>query len=268
MRRLILALIFVYGFTSIWAARVDILAVRSNSMNKNIEVVVISPDVKKADTPVIYLLHGYGGNARSWLGLKRDLPEIADRLGVLFVCPDGKNSWYWDSPLNSSYRYETFVASELVKHIDANYPTKKDRSGRAITGISMGGHGAFWIALRHKETFGAVGSTSGGVDIRPFPNSWEMNSLLGRRNNNMNVWNRHTVINQTNRIKNGDLAIIFDCGYDDFFYKVNQDLHMKLRRQQIDHEFYVRPGGHTGDYWRNSIDYHFLFFTKYFGGRV
>ena len=42
-----------------------------------------------------------------------------------------------------------------------------EKRGRAITGLSMGGHGALWNAIRHKDVFGAAGSTSGGVDIRP-----------------------------------------------------------------------------------------------------
>ena len=85
-------------------------------------------------------------------------PEIADEKGIIFVCPDGKDSWYWDSPKNPAYRYETFVSSELVNYIDRNYKTIADRKGRAITGLSMGGHGAMWLGIRHKDVFGAAGS--------------------------------------------------------------------------------------------------------------
>ena len=61
------------------AAKVDTLQVKSPSMNKSIEVVVVSPDVAVTKAcPVIYLLHGYGGNARTWVGIKPDLPKIAD----------------------------------------------------------------------------------------------------------------------------------------------------------------------------------------------
>ena len=81
------------------------LQVKSPSMNKSIEVVVVSPDVAVTKAcPVIYLLHGYGGNARTWVGIKPDLPKIADEKGIFFVCPDGKNTWYWDSPLNADVR--------------------------------------------------------------------------------------------------------------------------------------------------------------------
>ena len=117
---------------------------------------MVSPDVAATKAcPVIYLLHGYGGNARTWVGIKPDLSKIADEKGIFFVCPDGKNTWYWDSPLNADVRYETFISDELVKYVDSHYKTVADRKGRAITGLSMGGHGAMWNGLRHSDVFSA-----------------------------------------------------------------------------------------------------------------
>ena len=94
------------------AAKVDTLSVRSNAMNKNVTVLTVRPDkaVGGEKCPVIYLLHGHGGNAFTWMTIKPDLPQIADREGIIFVCPDGKNSWYWDSPRNKDYRYEIIAA--------------------------------------------------------------------------------------------------------------------------------------------------------------
>ena len=250
------------------AARVDTLMVKSPSMNKEVQVLVVTPDValgkNAAACPVLYLLHGYGGHAKTWIQIKPNLPEIADEKGIIFVCPDGKDSWYWDSPKNPAYRYETFVSSELVNYIDRNYKTIADRKGRAITGLSMGGHGAMWLGIRHKDVFGAAGSTSGGVDIRPFPNNWNMSEWLGKESENQEVWEKHTVINLVEHLKNDELALIFDCGYSDFFFEVNNNFHEKLLKYKIDHDFIVRPGAHNGDYWRNSIDYQIVFFNKFF----
>ena len=248
------------------AAKVDTLSVHSDAMNKEVQVITICPDKAMAGEkcPVLYLLHGYGGNAGTWLGIKPELPRIADKEVIIFVCPDGKNSWYWDSPENPAYRYETFVTSELVKYTDGNYATIPDRKARAISGLSMGGHGALWSAIRHKDVFGAAGSMSGGVDIRPFPQNWEMNKQLGEFAANKASWDAHTVVNQLDKIVNGDLALIIDCGEADFFLEVNKDLHNRLLARKIDHDFITRPGGHTGTYWNNSIDYHVLFFDKFF----
>lgn len=262
--KMIFLAFFAFIVFTVQAASVDTLSVYSDAMKNNVQVVVVSPENKQSPKPVIYLLHGYGGDAKTWISMKPELKELADRDNLIFVCPDGKNSWYWDSPLDPSYRYETFVSAELIKYIDANYPTIKDRSARAITGLSMGGHGALWLSFRHKDVFGAAGSTSGGVDIRPFPNNWEMNKQLGLESENREVWSNHTVINQIDRLQEGDLAIIFDCGYSDFFFEVNNELHKKLLKYKINHDFLVRPGGHNGEYWKNSIDYHILFFKNFF----
>ncbi|MDE5711908.1 alpha/beta hydrolase family protein [Bacteroides sp.] len=252
--------------TTMQAARVDTVWVKSPSMNKDVKVVYVLPDkaLDKKACPVVYLLHGHGGNARSWILLKPELPQIADEKGIIFVCPDGKNSWYWDSPKNPAYRYETFVASELVKYTDEHYATIPEKKGRAISGLSMGGHGALWLAIRHKELFGAAGSMSGGVDIRPFPQNWHMKEQLGEFASNKKVWDEHTVINQLDKIENGDLALTIDCGEGDFFLEVNKELHKRLLERKIDHDFTTRPGAHTGTYWNNSIDYHILFFDKFF----
>jgi len=253
---------------SIQAARVDTVFVKSAAMNKEVKVIYILPDkaisFNAKACPVIYLLHGYSGNALSWIEIKPDLPQIADEKGIIFVCPDAKNSWYWDSPKNPAYKYETFTSTELVEYTDAHYATVPDRKARAITGLSMGGHGALWIAFRHKDTFGAAGSTSGGVDIRPFPTNWEMSKQLGEFSANKALWDAYTVTNQIDKINHGDLALIIDCGESDFFLEVNKELHKRLLARNIDHDFITRPGVHNADYWKNSIDYQILFFSKFF----
>ncbi len=238
--------------------------VESSAMNKVVEVIYIAPERHTGNLPVVYLLHGYGNSGKDWLAFKPDLRELADSYKIMFVCPDGKNSWYWDSPKDPSSKYETFVSKELIEYTDSHYKTIKDRTARAITGYSMGGHGAMWLAFRHQESFGAVGSSSGGLDIRPFPFNWEMDKLLGSESENQDVWEKHTVINMVDRLRNGDLAIIFDCGYDDFFFEINNDFHNKLLKYKIQHDFIVRPGGHSKDYWNNSFDYQILYFKKYF----
>lgn len=268
MKKLLLATMALFMALPFYAAKVDTVNVRSSVMDKDIQTVVIVPEKaygkKAANCPVIYLLHGYSGNAKTWINLKTDLPKIADEKGIIFVCPDGQNSWYWDSPVNKDSQYETFISKELIEYIDGNYKTVVDRHGRAITGLSMGGHGALFNAMRHKDQFAAAGSTSGGVDLLPFPQNWNLQSLLGEMANNKKVWDAHTVINQLDKIQNGDLAIIVDCGEDDFFAEVNKKLHTYLNARKIDHDFIMRPGAHNGPYWNNSIDYQILFFDKNF----
>lgn len=269
MRRFLNILLLTFFLISSGkAARIDTVMVHSEKMNIDLMVVFVVPDIALntiQDTcPVIYLLHGFGDKATQWLGTKPNLPQIADEKGIMFALPDGQKSWYWDSPINPDSQFETFISHELIRYADTHYPTIRDRKGRAITGLSMGGHGAMWNAIRHKDIFGAVGSTSGGVDIRPFPKNWEMAKQLGSYEENKEIWEEHVIANQLDDLQSGELAIIFDCGESDFFYQVNCELHCILSERKIDHDFISRPGNHSHPYWRNAIDYQILFFEKFF----
>ena len=249
-----------------WACKVDTLAVYSVAMGKEIGVSVVTPDSVPGGVrlPVVYLLHGYGDdNLRGYLGLT-DVRRYADCLGLIIVMPDGDTSWYFDSPVDPSYRYETFVAKELVDFVDSRYPTVPDRRHRAITGLSMGGHGALYLAIRHQDTFGAAGSMSGGVDFRPFPDNWDIKKRLGEKSEYPENWDRNTVMAQLPLLKPGALSIVFDCGTEDFFYEVNCNLHDEMARRGIPHEFTTRPGAHNWDYWRRSLRDHLLFFSDFF----
>ena len=253
----------------LFAGSVKVVPVKSEAMNKDIKTLVVLPDAcANADAnkkfPVVYLLHGFGGNYKSWLDIKPNLPDLADRYGIIFVLTDGATSWYWDSPVNPKLKYETFVSKELVDFIDANFKTRAEAAGRAVSGLSMGGHGALWLAINHPDVFGAAGSTSGGVDIRPFPKNWDMAKNLGEYKDNPQVWDAHTVTENLDKIGKDTPAFIIDCGFDDFFFKVNEALHEKMLSRKIAHDYLTRPGAHNGKYWNNSIDYHIVFFDKFF----
>ena len=97
-----------------------------------------------------------------------------------------------------------------VNYIDGHYSTIKDRSGRAITGLSMGGHGALFLAFRHQDVFGACGSMSGGVDLRPFPDNWDIAKRLGRLSEFPDRWAAYSVVNMVDLLKPNSLAITFD----------------------------------------------------------
>ena len=265
MNKLLFILVSCASAICTSAGQVDTVDIFSPSMNLNVKNIVILPVDYEEHTnfPTLYLLHGYSGNHKDWVNIKPDLPELATLYRMIIVCPDGKNSWYWDSPVNPKMKYETYVSKELVDFIDQNYKTKKDKSGRAITGLSMGGHGGLWLGIRHQDVFGACGSTSGGVDIRPFPKNWEMETLLGVYSDNKERWDQFTVINQLHLIKS-DLTIIIDCGTEDFFYEVNEQLHREMLNRHIRHDYLSRPGAHNAGYWRNSIGYQLLFFHHFF----
>lgn len=260
-------LVFCWSI-QLYASKVDTLLVYSKSMNKTIKNVVITPDnYSKNGTPyaVVYLLHGAGGSHKAWLGKAPKIKKYADTFNVIIICPDGdKTSWYFDSPIDESMRYETYISKELITEVDTKYNTVADKNNRGISGYSMGGHGALFLAFKHPDVWGVAASMSGGVDIRPFPLGWDLSKRLGVYAENPDNWEKNTVINLVHLLNGGNLKFLFDCGVDDFFYNANVKLHKKLIERNIPHDYIERPGGHTNKYWANSIKYHMVFFNDFF----
>ena len=267
MKFLLSVFLFLSIVCSIHAARVDTVTTHSVSMNKDIKAVVVTPDgyTKTNRFPVVYLLHGYSGNYADWITKVPSITSYADEYHHIIVCPDGDyNSWYFDSPVDSSKRYETYIANELVNWTDEHYATITSPKGRAITGLSMGGHGALFLAFRHQDIFGACGSMSGGVDLEPFTANWDIAKKLGDYADHYGDWMNHSVINLTYLLQNKHLPILFDCGTEDFFYPVNKKLHEKMLLNHIPHDFISRPGGHTWEYWSNAVGFQMLFMHNFF----
>ncbi|HUN02514.1 MAG TPA: alpha/beta hydrolase-fold protein [Niabella sp.] len=249
-----------------FASKVDTLETISPSMNKIIKAVVITPDNynKNNAYPVFYLLHGYSGNYSNWVKAKAVI-DAADRYQMIIVCPDGGyGSWYWDSPVDEEFKYETYISKELISWIDEKYATIASPKGRAIAGLSMGGHGALYLAIKHPDIFGAAGSMSGGVDIRPFPNNWEIAKRLGKYSEYPDRWEDYTVMNMLHLIEPNSLKIIIDCGTQDIFFKVNEELHKEMLYYNIPHDYISRPGGHNWQYWENAVAYQALFMNQFF----
>lgn len=268
----LLSFLFILAVsTSSFAANVDTVLTYSKSMNKEIPAVIITPQSYNNQTqyPVVYLLHGYGGNYSAWTKNWDEAKLMADQYNFIIVCPDGNiGSWYYDSPMDSTSRYETYVAKELVDWTDKNYKTVAKREARAISGLSMGGHGALYLAFRHQDVYGACGSMSGGVDIRPFPNNWEIKKHLGEQREHPENWERYSIMGMLHLLTPDALEISIDCGTEDFFYAVNVRLHEELAYRNIPHTFISRPGKHNWDFWRMSVRYHALFFADYFSKTI
>ena len=214
--------------------------------------------------PVVYLLHGYGGWYSNYVTRLPDIIKYADQYQFIIVTPEGKDSWYLDSPVDDSMKFETYVGTEIPAWIDVHYSTISDRKGRAITGLSMGGHGGLFLGWRHADLFGACGSMSGGVYLRPFPKNWQLMKRLGDTLSKAENWEKYSVLNVIEEKPMDSLAIIIDCGTEDFFYDVNNRLHAKMEKLKIPHDYITRPGAHNWDYWRNALQYQFLFFSNYF----
>lgn len=269
MRPILSFILLLSICTSAFAANVDTAAIYSASMHKTIKCVVITPSsyLKQKDKkyPVLYLLHGFSDNYAGWVSKAKDLKEAVDENDLIVVCPDGGySSWYFDSPVDTTYKYETHITGEVLNYIDQHYRTLPQRNARAIAGLSMGGHGALYLAIRHKDLYSAAISLSGGVDITPFPDNWQLADRLGTYKEHRDVWQQHSVQYLSRHLNDNELAIVLDCGTDDFFIGVNRILHQQLKELNIAHDYIERPGSHNWAYWNNAIVYQIYYLKKLF----
>ena len=268
MRYFILFLLNFYITINSLAATVDTISIYSNSMNKSLKAVLIKPDsyqIGSKKFPVVYLLHGYDGWYSNWIIRAPELKTYADTYQLIIVCPDGAiSSWYFDSPMDKTYRYETYIATEVTRYIDKNCRTIPDKDHRAITGLSMGGHGALFIALRHSDIFGAAGSMSGGVDLKEVGYRFDVAKRIGDSVQYAKNWHDLSILGLVEKYTRTKLKISFDCGVDDIFIASNRRLHQKMLALKIPHNYTERAGAHNWDYWRSSLPYHLTFFRDFF----
>lgn len=268
-KRFLVLIAFIIALNS-RSAVVDTVSIYSKAMSKEFKCVVIKPTLiqdKSTPLPVVYLLHGYGGWYSNWLIRVPDLKNYADTYQLMIVCPEGGySSWYFDSPVDSTMKYETYVAKEVPEYIESHYIVIRDRKARAITGLSMGGHGGLFLGFRHADFFGACGSMSGAVDLNSSRNKYDIMKRIGDTITNATYWNKYSVMNVVENYPKDSLTIIIDCGTEDVLYPGNHALHEKMVKLKIPHDYIERPGKHDWAYWRNAVRYQMLFFSNYFKG--
>ena len=277
--RLFLTSLFMGCCALTFGAKVDTLSIPSAAMQKNLRAGVVLPNsYSKGKTayPVLYLLHGGGGQFSDWLTKTPDkmlLQNLADQYNLIIVTPEGeKLSGYLDSPIQKDNQFETYITKEVIDKIDNTYRTIRDRKGRVITGLSMGGHGALYLSTRHPDLFCAAGSMSGALDLNT--THWKISPdfakqiapqferILGPTGATPDLYAANSVVNLADKMKANGLKLIIDCGVDDFLIEPNRELHRRLVYNQTTHDYTEHPGGHTWEYWENSLPYHVLFFHK------
>ena len=268
LRKIFLASAILTSFGAS-AYTVETIKVEAPTTGISKEATVVLPSTYTKDTkyPVVYLLHGHGGNYRDWTNLT-NVETLADRYNMIVVMPDGnQDSWYIDSKIKKNSNYATYIAKDVVNFIDSKYSTIESKDGRGITGLSMGGFGAMSIGFDNLDTFGAIGAISGGVDFTPFPQNWRISDVLGDYNKNQADWHEKTIINNLQKVAdytsdgkdNNYIPIAFEVGVNDFFIDVNRKLHQEMLRLNIRHDYTERQGQHDWIYWNNAISYQMQF---------
>jgi S-formylglutathione hydrolase FrmB len=261
-----------------WAAaqsRIDCSALNSHILERAVRYCIYLPAGYDAGAtqhpvrryPVLYFLHGLGDNEQTvfnsggWT-LLDDLRRQQKMGDFLIVAPEGRRSFYINSA-DGSERYSDFFLQEFLPYIERGYRVRSGRSGRAISGISMGGYGALRFAFAHPELFSAVSAQSAAL-ITESPRELDaaaragapLGGVLGAvfgRPINPSHWNGNNplVLAKRNAAALQKLAIYFNCGQDDNygFEKGAARLHEDLQKAGVKHEYRAYPGDHSLTYF-------------------
>jgi S-formylglutathione hydrolase FrmB len=210
--------------------------------------------------PAVYLLHGWSGNYKQWNQTAGGLQQYADKYGFVIICPDGfYDCWYANSPVLKNEQFDSFLMTKLIPEISSKYSI--DNKNVFISGFSMGGHGAITLMLKHPDVFKSAGSMSGILDLTAFPENWKIAKIFGDAKKCKKDWEKNSAIYLVDTLKGTDKTLIFDCGTEDFAYKVNKSFYEKCLSSKIKATFISRPGNHKHEYWHESIKYHLEFFA-------
>ncbi|RYY60237.1 MAG: esterase family protein [Chitinophagaceae bacterium] len=222
--------------------------------------------------PVVYLLHGLSDDNTGWLqfGEINRLVDKAIEEGtippMIIVMPDADSTFYINS-YDGKEKFEDFFVKEFIPSVEKTYRIKADRRYRGVAGLSMGGFGALIYAFKHPDLFSASAGLSAAVvedkSIKSMPDGMYKGVFGPIYGRDLQGEARITAFYKDNSIlpvventSAADLKKVrywIDCGDDDFLTTGNSLLHIALVEKQVPHEFRVRDGAHTWEYWRTGI---------------
>ncbi len=224
--------------------------------------------------PVIYWLHGMGGNIRAGAAVFVPLLDAAIKQGsmppVIVVLPNGMvNSFYCDTA-DGPHPVESVIIKELIPHIDETYRTLPKREARIIQGFSMGGYGAAHLGFKYPELFGTVIVNSGAL-LDPYATlnpTGPMVHVFGENQERRKSEHPRELAKANADKLRGRTNVSIGCGSIDSLLSVNQDLDKVLSGLNIEHQFEVVPDvpHNAGLYYKKLGDRMFEFHKKCLAG--
>jgi|HubBroStandDraft_6_1064221.scaffolds.fasta_scaffold00190_28 S-formylglutathione hydrolase FrmB len=245
--------------------------------------VILPPsyDSSKQTYPVLYFLHGLGSSSEilinsGGMDLINDLRSQKQIGEFLIVTPDAGRSFYINSR-DGKAPYEEFFIHEFIPYIEKQYRVRADREHRGVSGVSMGGYGAFRFAFRYPQLFGSMSAHSAAL-LATLPTGSAsdyqgaiLNRILGSAFGSppdAAYWkenNPFTIVQKGARATG--LKIYFDCGTeDDYGFDAGaKSFHELLDSRHITNEFHLYPGGHDWNYVAEHFPASLEFHSRAFG---
>ena len=247
------------------ASRVEVRTLSSTALGRDMPYKVFLPPGYDATSstryPVLYMLHGLGGSYAEWEGLglfetATDLMQRGQIEPMIIVTPEGERG-YWVDHTGNGPRFGTYIARDLVSAVDLDYRTLRDRSSRAVGGMSMGGQGALQLALNNPDEFSVVGAHS--VALRRYE---EALPYYGSRE--YFEARDPVAICAKDEERAERLMISIDIGTSDMWYGAAERFHQQLRAEGIRHTWSAEPGDHDASYWKAHVDDYLHYYSGAF----
>ena len=243
--------------------------------------VYLPPDYETStrDYPVLYLLHGYTDDHTGWIqfGEVHHIATKAIREGqatpMIIIMPDADTGTPgYTNALSGKWNYEDFFFKELLPHVEERFRIKKNKRFRAIAGLSMGGGGSFIYALRRPDLFSSAAPLSASLGPQSLEEMKRYDYLgFDKTQYNQKDFDRYSkrnnpleLVDQMTLEKLNSVRWYIDCGDDDYLYKANSLMHIKMRDKGVKHEFRIRDGGHSWSYWRSALPSVLSFISEHF----
>ena len=207
--------------------------------------------------PVVYLLHGGGGNYRDWSNYS-DVSQFA-AAGLILVMPEGESSYYVNAAERPNDRFEDYIIRDLILDVESKFPVALGRSNRAIAGISMGGFGAITLALKHPDRFFFVGGLSSAIDVPSRPFSIKRISQYRGHAQIFGPWGSQTrrandpyVLVEKSEPANVPYVYL-TCGEQEGLLPANRRFATLLQKYRFNYEFHEDMGGHDWNQWNRRL---------------
>jgi putative tributyrin esterase len=212
----------------------------------------------KGDCPVLYLLHGYSADESDWIR-KSGIERYVDERDLAVVMPSGLNSFYVNS-WDGSCEYFRYISEELPQRLRQFFHVSDRREDTFVAGFSMGGYGAFKLALTYPEKFSAAASLSGALDIVALyedptrDRSSHLKPVFGELDDLKGSDNDLLALSKKLKSSGKDIPRLYQCcGIQDSLYPVNVKFRDHLRALDYNFIYDEGPGNHDWNYWDPAI---------------
>lgn len=226
-----------------------------STMNVILPQTPVAAGRKESGTfPVLYLLHGLSDDHTAW-ARNTSIERYVDQRGLAVVMPAVNRSFYTD--MKRGYKYWTFISEELPAIVQSFFPVSDKREDTFVAGLSMGGYGAFKLALGCPERYSAAASLSGAVDIAGAPANedvveydlvyGDVESVRGTENDLFYLAEKVA--------KSGEpMPKMYQCcGTEDFLYEDNIRFRDFIKKLPFDYVYEEEHGTHVWEYWDKKI---------------